>query len=212
MLRYLTVPVTPFQQNCSIVWCDETMQAAVIDPGGEVDRLIAEMQRLGVTPTALWLTHAHIDHAGGVAELVRLCGCQVLIHRDDAQTLAQGDPLRSAAQWYGLKLEPVRADVVLGQRHQLDLGQGLNLNILHTPGHTPGSVSAWCQAEEQKVLFGQDIHGPFSPSFGSDILLWRQSMQELLALNCDILAEGHYGVFRPAAEVAGFIHKQLGLH
>ena len=84
MLRYLTVPVTPFQQNCSIVWCDETMQAAVIDPGGEVDRLIAEMQRLGVTPTALWLTHAHIDHAGGTGEMARRLDLPIVgPHRGD---------------------------------------------------------------------------------------------------------------------------------
>ncbi len=198
---------------CYLVQGPEARVLVDCGAGPSAARILDLVQEAaGQPPSHLLLTHAHIDHAGGVAELVRLCGCQVLIHRDDAQTLAQGDPLRSAAQWYGLKLEPVRADVVLGQRHQLDLGQGLKLNILHTPGPAPGSVSAWCQAEEQKVLFGQDIHGPFSPTFGSDILLWRQSMQELLALNCDILAEGHYGVFRPAAEVVGFIHKQLGLH
>ena len=69
MLNYLTVPVTPFQQNCSIVWCDETMKAAVIDPGGDLDVLLAEVTRLGVTLEQIWLTHAHIDHAGGTAEL-----------------------------------------------------------------------------------------------------------------------------------------------
>jgi glyoxylase-like metal-dependent hydrolase (beta-lactamase superfamily II) len=169
-------------------------------------------QAAGQPPSHLLITHAHIDHAGGAAELHRLCGCQVIIHQDDAQTLAQGDPLRSAAHWYGLKLTPLQAEVVLTGGHSLDLGRGMQLNILHTPGHTPGSLCAWCLAEGQKVLFGQDIHGPFSPSFGSDITLWRASMQELLALNCDILAEGHYGVFRPAAEVAEFIRKQLGAH
>ena len=64
MLRYRTVPVTAFAQNCSIVWCDQTMEAAVIDPGGDIDRLLAEVQRLGVTLKAIWLTHAHIDHTG----------------------------------------------------------------------------------------------------------------------------------------------------
>jgi glyoxylase-like metal-dependent hydrolase (beta-lactamase superfamily II) len=72
MFQYLTVPVTAFAQNCSIVWCDETMDAAVIDPGGELERLLAEVKRLGVTLKAIWLTHAHIDHAGGTAELAAL--------------------------------------------------------------------------------------------------------------------------------------------
>lgn len=61
MLHYHTVPVTPFQQNCSIVWCDATHQAAVIDPGGDLDLLLAEVQRLGLTLTQIWLTHGHID-------------------------------------------------------------------------------------------------------------------------------------------------------
>ena len=71
MLRYLTVPVTAFQQNSSIVWCDETKKAAVIDPGGDLDALLAEVNRLGLTLEQIWLTHAHIDHAGGTAELAR---------------------------------------------------------------------------------------------------------------------------------------------
>jgi glyoxylase-like metal-dependent hydrolase (beta-lactamase superfamily II) len=69
MLRYLTIPVTAFQQNCSILWCDETLQAAVIDPGGDLDLLLGEVKRLGLSLGQIWLTHAHIDHAGGTAEL-----------------------------------------------------------------------------------------------------------------------------------------------
>jgi glyoxylase-like metal-dependent hydrolase (beta-lactamase superfamily II) len=71
MLRYHTLPVTPFQQNCSLVWCDETNEAALIDPGGEVERLTAEVARRGLKLVALWLTHAHIDHAGGTGQLAR---------------------------------------------------------------------------------------------------------------------------------------------
>ena len=67
MLKYLTVPVTPFEQNCSIVWCDETMKAAIIDPGGDLDVLLGEVDRLGLKLYQIWLTHAHIDHAGGPA-------------------------------------------------------------------------------------------------------------------------------------------------
>ncbi len=71
MLQYLTIPVTPFQQNCSLVWCDQTLDAAVIDPGGDLGRVLAEVQRLGLNLTQIWLTHAHIDHAGGTAELAQ---------------------------------------------------------------------------------------------------------------------------------------------
>ena len=78
MFRYHTVPVTDFQQNCSIVWCDETKEAALIDPGGDLPLLKAEVQRLGLKLTALWLTHAHIDHAGGTGTLARELGLPIV--------------------------------------------------------------------------------------------------------------------------------------
>lgn len=71
MLRYHTHPVTAFAQNCSIVWDDETRQAAVIDPGGDLPKLLAEIDRRGLTLEQIWLTHAHIDHAGGTGQLAR---------------------------------------------------------------------------------------------------------------------------------------------
>ncbi len=164
------------------------------------------------TLTHLLLTHAHIDHCGGAAEIRRRTGCQVLMHPNDAWVLAQGDSQRSAAHWYGLGLETVAADQMVEDGFRLSLGGGQDLTVIHTPGHTPGSISAWCWAEGQKVLFGQDVHGPFSPAFGSDLGHWRASMTRLLDLKADILAEGHYGVYRPVQEVEDFIHKQLSLH
>lgn len=160
-------------------------------------------------PTHLLLTHAHIDHAGGAAELKRLTGCEVIIHQDDAGILTSGDSRASAADWYGLPLEALEADRVLDGDGSLELGPGQDLVILHTPGHTPGSLAAWCWSRHQKVLFGQDLHGPFSPDFGSDKVQWRASMKRLLELEADVLAEGHYGVFRPKEEVAAFIQQQL---
>lgn len=159
--------------------------------------------------THLLITHAHIDHCGGAAQIKRLTGCDLLIHQDDAPILAQGDDLRSAANWYGLSLEPVTADISLEDHYHIPLAQGQELNIIHTPGHTPGSMAAWCLCGGLKVLFGQDIHGPFSPIFGSNLNKWRLSMQRLLALRADILAEGHYGVFKPARDVEEFIRQML---
>jgi hypothetical protein len=78
MLRYLTIPVTPFQQNCSLVWCDSHAQAAVIDPGGDLDRAAGRGRRLGLTLEQIWLTHAHIDHAGGTAELAQRCSLPII--------------------------------------------------------------------------------------------------------------------------------------
>jgi len=166
----------------------------------------------GRAPTHLLLTHAHIDHAGGAATVKSLTGCQVLLHELEAPTLAQGDSERSAAGWYGLRLEPLEADRLVGDGDQVVLDEDKVLHLVHTPGHTPGSLVAWGEFGGKRVLFGQDIHGPFYPAFGSDLGLWRESMQRLLELGADILAEGHYGIFKPAQEVASFIEGQLRAH
>ncbi len=166
----------------------------------------------GRGPTHLLLTHAHIDHAGGAALVKGLTGCQVLAHQLEAATLASGDPERSAAGWYGLKLEPLEVDLVVDEGYRLELGPEHYLHLLHTPGHTPGSLVAWGRFGDKRVLFGQDIHGPFYPAFGSDLGRWRESMARLLELEADILAEGHYGIFKPAQEVAAFIEGQLRAH
>ncbi len=138
MLRYKTIPVTPFQQNCSIVWCDETLQAAIVDPGGDIDLLLAEVKQRQLTLTQIWLTHAHIDHAGGVAELAARLDLPIIgPHPADqfwidglaAQSKMFGFPQSSAftpARWL------FDADTVT-------LGH-CTLNVRHCPGHTPGHV------------------------------------------------------------------------
>jgi len=163
----------------------------------------------GGPPSHLLLTHAHIDHAGGAAELKSLTGCRVLIHQAEAEVLESGDVERSAAAWYGLGLDPVAVDQILTGDGSIPLGGGEELHLIHTPGHTPGSLAAWCQRGSEKILFGQDIHGPFLPVFGSNLDQWARSMRRLLELEADVLAEGHYGVFRPAARVRAFIEGHL---
>ena len=72
-MKVLVIPVTSYQQNCSLIWCEHTHRAALVDPGGDVDRLLAEVEKRGLTLERLLITHGHLDHAGGVAELtVRL--------------------------------------------------------------------------------------------------------------------------------------------
>lgn len=163
----------------------------------------------GLDPTHLLLTHAHIDHVGGAAFIREATGGRVLIHRAEAEVLRQGDEKRSAADWYGLPLEPVEPDQELTGEETIGLGDGQTLRLLAAPGHTPGSLVAWLDTTEGRVLFGQDIHGPFSPTFGSNLDQWAKSMKRLLELEADILAEGHYGVFRPAERVRRFIEEHL---
>ena len=78
MLAYHTIPVTPFQQNCSLVWDDQTLQAAVIDPGGDLPLLLQEVRRLGLRLEQIWVTHGHLDHCSGAADLAEQLGLPII--------------------------------------------------------------------------------------------------------------------------------------
>lgn len=138
MLRYHTVPVTPFQQNASIVWCDETREAAVIDPGGDLDHLLAEVQRLDVKLVQIWLTHAHIDHAGGTAELAKRLNLPIIGPHPGDQFWIDGLPQQSVM--FGFPpaghFTPTRW---LADGDTVHIGH-CTLNVRHCPGHTPGHV------------------------------------------------------------------------
>lgn len=169
----------------------------------------------GFDPAAvhtLVLTHCHVDHIGAAAQLVAESGCTVAAHALDADAIQTGDGEKTAALWYNLKLEGVKVGrMMYGPEETLSFPKG-SLKLIHTPGHTPGSIVAVAELDGQRVLFGQDIHGPFDPAFGSDIQAWRQSMKELIELEADILCEGHYGVFQPADRVRHFIERHLAMH
>ncbi|MBN2498950.1 MAG: MBL fold metallo-hydrolase [Deltaproteobacteria bacterium] len=174
------------------------------------------MCRAGLRPEELHtlvLTHAHIDHAGGAAAAVAETGCRVVAHELDADTLERGERRRSAADWYRTELQPVPVHLRMqGAEERLDFPDA-SLLLLHSPGHTPGSICAYLDVEDgdrrTRVLFGQDIHGPFHPDFGSDREAHRRSLERLLALEADLLCEGHHGVFHGKDEVRAFIEQFL---
>lgn len=136
--RYQTVPVTPFQQNCSIVWCDETMEGAVVDPGGELPRLVATAKKLGVTLKQILLTHAHIDHAGGTGTLARELGLPIVGPHEADQFWIDGLPQQSAM--FGFP--PAETFTPTRWLHDGDTVQvgHCTLQVRHCPGHTPGHV------------------------------------------------------------------------
>ncbi len=138
MLTYLTVPVTPFAQNCSLVWDDQTKQAAVIDPGGELDRLLEEVKRLGLKLEQIWLTHAHIDHAGGTGELARRLRLPIIGPHPGDQFWIDGLPQQSAMFGFA-PAEPFTPTRWLHDGDTVTLG-GHTLQVRHCPGHTPGHV------------------------------------------------------------------------
>ena len=138
MLHYHTIPVTPFQQNCSLVWCDQTLEAAVIDPGGDLDQILAQAQRLGVTLKAIWLTHAHIDHAGGTGALARELDLPIVGPQEGDQFWIDGLPQQSVMFGFppAQRFTPTRW-LYDGDAVQLGHEQ---LAVRHCPGHTPGHV------------------------------------------------------------------------
>lgn len=137
-LQVALVPVTPFQQNASIIWCTDTKQAAIVDPGGDVPRLIEAATKLGVTPVAIWLTHGHIDHAGGAAELSERLSLPIIgPHQGDA-SLMQG--LQAQGRLFNMpEARAVSSGRWLVEGDSVTLGH-LTFDVLHVPGHSPGSV------------------------------------------------------------------------
>ena len=138
MLRYVTIPVTPFQQNCSLVWDDTTLQAAVIDPGGDLDLVQAEAERLKLELEQIWITHAHIDHAGAAAELARRFALPIVGPHPGDQFWIDG--LAQQGAMFGLpRSEPFTPTRWLHDGDTVELGANI-VHVRHCPGHTPGHV------------------------------------------------------------------------
>jgi len=164
MLQYRLVPVTAYQQNCSIIWCDSTFDAAIIDPGGDVDQLKEEMaslsDELGVKVTKILLTHGHMDHVGGTAALKAQLQLPVIgPHQDDNFWI---DALDMQAQMMNFTpVEGFQPDRWLEHQDRVEVGE-LSLQVLHCPGHTPGHV-VFYQAESKLAFVGDVL---FSGSIG----------------------------------------------
>ncbi len=160
MLRYETIPVTPFAQNCSLIWCDRTLEAAVVDPGGEIERIVEAAQRRGVRITQILLTHAHIDHAGGTGALARKLNLPIIgPHPDDKFWI---DALAQQAQMFGMaKAEPFAPTRWLADGDTVQVGE-VTLAVRHTPGHTPGHV-VFHDAESKRAFVGDVL---FAGSIG----------------------------------------------
>lgn len=137
-LKACIIPVTAFAQNCSLIWCDETMKGAFVDPGGEAERLLAAAVENGVEIEKILVTHAHLDHAGAVADLAEQLGVPVEgPHRDDLFLI---ESLPQQCEMYGFppsrSFEPSRW---LDGGDEVTVGN-LALTVRHCPGHTPGHV------------------------------------------------------------------------
>ncbi|MEN6469594.1 MAG: MBL fold metallo-hydrolase [Smithella sp.] len=180
--------------------------------GGSSSQLVRNIEMLGLNPALVFhviLTHCHIDHIGSAPYFRQHFGSNIIIHEKDARALETGDSIKTAANWYGSTFPPTKVDQKLKGAHEILKFGDEELHCLHTPGHTPGSISIYLDRAGKRVLFGQDIHGPFNQAFGSDIEAWKMSMQMLLSLDADILCEGHFGIYQPKNKVRDYIERYL---
>ena len=200
--------ITDSRDGC--VYLIHLGELVLIDSGAEwsVDKIINNINELGLDPQKLGtilLTHCHIDHIGGAPEIRKRCGSKIYIHNLDALPIETGDPILTAAHWYHTTFYPTKVDVKLNSPEEiLRIGEE-RIVCLHTPGHTPGSLSVYLDKDGKRILFGQDLHGPLLEEFGSNLEDWDRSTKKLLDLEADILCEGHFGIYKTKKKVKDYI-------
>jgi glyoxylase-like metal-dependent hydrolase (beta-lactamase superfamily II) len=185
--RATIVPVTPFEQNCTLIWCEATQRGVVIDPGGDLDRVEEAIAKSGVKIERIWLTHGHIDHAGGARELAEKLGVPIEgPHIGDKHLL---DSLENSGKRFGLTGQRnVTPDRWLNEGDTVKVGE-LTFEIFHCPGHSPGSVVFFSKdlqfAHVGDVLFQGSVGRTDMPG-GSHEQLIRSITEKLLPLGDDV--------------------------
>jgi glyoxylase-like metal-dependent hydrolase (beta-lactamase superfamily II) len=157
------------------------------------------------------ITHFHIDHIAACFDLKQFNKkVKFYAHDLDANAIEEkGHDKETAARWYGVKYQPVKLKKRLKENIEILRFGIYEFQCIHTPGHTPGSISILVETDEKKkILFGQDLHGPIIPGV-SNFEDYQISLRKLLDLNADILCEGHFGVYQPASEVRRYIEKYI---
>jgi hydroxyacylglutathione hydrolase len=181
------IPVTLFEQNCTLLWCEATKKAVVIDPGGDVAKILAAIKQTKVTVDKIWLTHGHIDHVGGAAELrdvlkVPIEGPHI------ADKFLLDNVVTSGARFGMTGVRDFAPDRWLDEGDQVSIGE-LSFEILHCPGHSPGSVVFYNKemhfAHVGDVLFSGSVGRSDIPGGNHDTLI-KSIKEKLLPLGDDV--------------------------
>jgi len=187
-MKVTIVPVTPFQQNCSVLVCEETNRAAIVDPGGDIDgKILKAVEQTGATVEKILLTHAHIDHCGGTPELAQRLGVPVEgPHRDDKFWI---DLLPQQAMMFGFRpVAPFTPQRWLADGDTVRFGN-VELQVRHVPGHTPGHIVFYSAADRLAitgdVLFAGSIGRTDFPRGDFDTLI-RSIKAQLWPLGDDV--------------------------
>ncbi|WP_312978712.1 MBL fold metallo-hydrolase [Atlantibacter sp.] len=152
-MNYHIIPVTAFSQNCSLIWCEETRLAAIVDPGGDAPRIQQAVTAQGVTIQSILLTHGHLDHVGAAAELAAHYGVPIIGPEKEDEFWLQGLPAQS--QMFGLEeCQPLTPDRWLNEGDSVTVGN-VALQVLHCPGHTPGHIVFF--DERARLLISGDV-------------------------------------------------------
>lgn len=187
-LKAGVIPVTPFQQNCTILFDAAEKVGVVVDPGGEIDRIRAAIDKNGIAIKEIWLTHGHIDHAGGAMDLKEALGVEIVgPHEGDREMLLN---LEAQAKMFGLT-DPVRnvtPDRFLSEGETVSFGEH-GFKVFHCPGHAPGHVVFYNEAAKfahvGDVLFSGSVGRTDLPG-GDHAALIRSIKEKLLPLGDDI--------------------------
>jgi hydroxyacylglutathione hydrolase len=198
-LKVLIIPVTPFQQNCSLVFDEETKRGAIVDPGGDVPNILKAIEQSDVKIEKILMTHGHIDHAGGAAELRDVLGVQIEgPHEDDLFLL--NDLPKSGAKYGMVDARIVAPDRWLNEGDEVMVA-GLKFSILHAPGHSPGSV-VFFNDENRFALMGdvlfQGSVGRTDFAYGNTETLMKSIREKVLPLGDDVVFLPGHG---PASQI-----------
>ncbi|MGD0234897.1 MAG: MBL fold metallo-hydrolase [Syntrophorhabdales bacterium] len=196
-------------RDCSVYLLD-VGELVMIDAGfGEsIDLVVSHVKEQGLNPrdiSTVILTHCHVDHIGGADQFCHRFGSRLVMHKLDAEIVARGDERLTAAFCFQKAFRPFPIDLILSGEEQRLAFRNQELVCLHTPGHTPGSISVYAEAGKKRVLFAQDLGAPLLEEFDCDPVAWRSSAEKLLALNADMLCDGHTGVYQPRRMVRKYI-------